>query len=299
MGRLESDPNFLFIIGNPRSGTSLLRIMMTSHPNVTIPPESGFVQWWYDKYKNWDESNATDRKKIKEYLTDLRSSKKIETWTLNFNELYSLIKRKKPANYSELSKLVYIQYSKQKYNSEPPEFIGDKNNYYLHHLPLLDEIFPKAKYLHIVRDGRDVACSYKKTQTLNTSSEYRPNLPTDISEIAEEWTKNNKKILEFFSSFKKDRSYLLKFENLIKHTKEELKEICKFLNLDFSPRMLEYYKMNRKENLEPEETLDWKKKTLDPPDPSVLKKYRQELNESEIKEFEKIANNLLRELGYG
>ena len=42
----------LFIIGNPRSGTSLFRIMLSCHPEIIVPPECGFIQWWHDKYQN-------------------------------------------------------------------------------------------------------------------------------------------------------------------------------------------------------------------------------------------------------
>jgi hypothetical protein len=48
----------VFIIGNPRSGTSLLRIMLNSHSSMVVPPECGFIQWWYQKYKDWP-SNYT------------------------------------------------------------------------------------------------------------------------------------------------------------------------------------------------------------------------------------------------
>lgn len=43
----------VFIIGSPRSGTTLLRLMMNSHPRIVVPPECGFAVWWYEKYQHW------------------------------------------------------------------------------------------------------------------------------------------------------------------------------------------------------------------------------------------------------
>jgi len=44
--------NPIFIIGNPRLGTSLLRVILNAHPNLVIPPECGFAMWLYPQFKN-------------------------------------------------------------------------------------------------------------------------------------------------------------------------------------------------------------------------------------------------------
>jgi len=64
----------LFILGNPRSGSSLFRIMLSLHPDICIPSECGFIQWWYNKCR--DLSLKETKTKVKEYITDLATSKK-------------------------------------------------------------------------------------------------------------------------------------------------------------------------------------------------------------------------------
>jgi Sulfotransferase family len=64
---------------------------------------------------------------------------------------------------------------------------GDKNNFYRHHLAELATLFPSAGFVHIVRDGRDVAASYRALSTLSAGSKYAPRLPTAIAEIAADW----------------------------------------------------------------------------------------------------------------
>ncbi|MEE2987827.1 MAG: sulfotransferase, partial [Nitrospinota bacterium] len=73
---MEDSP--LFIIGNPRSGTTLLRLMLTCHPNICIPPESGFM---IDLYKTYYRCQV-DSKSLQNFITDVLSSQKMETWKI-------------------------------------------------------------------------------------------------------------------------------------------------------------------------------------------------------------------------
>ncbi|MGB0789818.1 MAG: sulfotransferase, partial [Marinirhabdus sp.] len=71
----------VFILGNPRSGTSLLRLMLNQHSSIVAPPESGFSLWWLHKYGNWCKADNAPQK-INGFIDDVLSSRKIETWHL-------------------------------------------------------------------------------------------------------------------------------------------------------------------------------------------------------------------------
>jgi len=280
-----------FILGNPRSGTSLFRLMLNSHPNIIVPPESGFLQWWYEKYKNWDRFDSQSENAIKEYVHDILSSKKIEDWNLISQELIDEIKERKPNNYGELSTVIYLSY---KNNSKSEvQLVGDKNNYYIHHLLTLDSIYPNASYIHLIRDGRDVACSYKKIQSLKSNSNYMPNLASKINDIATEWDNNINKIDSFLNNKK---FKVVRYEDLLRYPEQILSKVCGFLNISYHSRMLDYYKLEL--NDEPISTLDWKRKTLEPIDFGNMKKYLTILSPFEINIFNKIAKNSLKLHGY-
>ena len=72
------------MIGNPRSGTSLLRLMLNNHPFISVPPECGFVVWLYEKYKN---EKFVNKKLINNFIIDLLGCKKFETWGLSKSEI--------------------------------------------------------------------------------------------------------------------------------------------------------------------------------------------------------------------
>lgn len=280
-----------FILGNPRSGTSLLRLMLNSHPNIVVPPESGFLQWWYEKYKYWSVENSKDNFLVGKYVADILSSKKIEDWNLNFEKIINLILKVKPSNYGELSSLIYLSYN----SSESLEeiMVGDKNNYFIHHLPVINEIYPNTKYIHLIRDGRDVACSYQKLKSIKTKSRYKPNLAYEIKDIAYEWRSNVNKI----DTFLLNKEHLkINYENLLENTEETLLKLCDFLGVPYHLKMNDFYKP--KINDEPNSTIDWKMKTLEPIDINNKSKYLDILSTHDISQFNIICEKQIIENGY-
>lgn len=280
--------NFFFILGNPRSGTSLFRLMLNSHPTITVPPESGFLQWWHSKYHDWNKTDCENSERLKEYITDLFSSKKIESWNLNKETVTEKIRTEKPGSYAQLCHTIYTLYSKTN-NS----LIGDKNNYYIHHTTLLTALFPDAKFIHLVRDGRDVACSYKALNTLGSTSEYAPKVTSEISEIAEEWSANTARLDQFIND---KHGLTIRYEDLITNPEETLKTVCSYLEVAYSADMLRYHENEFHD--EPASTMDWKAKTREKIDASNLKKHTQILSISEIETFDKICKKELAHFGY-
>lgn len=283
----------LFILGNPRSGTSLLRLMLQNHKAIIAPPECGFSHWWLPKYAEWASTDNTIEK-ISIFLDDIFSSKKIELWKLNKDEVLSIILKEKPENYNELVQCIYLAYKK---DYSEVDVIADKNNYYIHHLDELPQIWPNAKYLHLIRDGRDVACSYSEVTKLDSKSPYKPNLPVSIAEIAAEWENNNIAI-NTFANVKGRTSLLIKYEDVVTQTYETLLRICGFLEIEYDEQMLNYYKATGENNQEPNETLDWKRKTLEKPDNNRIKRYLKDLTTVEITTFNENASTALQLFGY-
>lgn len=285
-----------FILSNPRSGSSLLRIICESHSNITVPPECGFLDWWYQKYKNWNVSDSKNPETIIQFCKDLNSSKKFETWNFDFNLFKDLVLNELPSSYTQLLTLVYISFGLK--NDKNIMAFGDKNNYYVKKTKLIHELFPNAKYIYIVRDGRDVATSYKAIKKLKSTSKYIPKLPISIAEIANEWQDNNKILISFFKTLPKKQGLIVRYEDLILQLEEECKKITNFLNVPFDINMLNYYNINKELNLEPKETLDWKKKTLEKPDISNIGKYKELLSKEEIAVFNSIAKKTLNHFFY-
>lgn len=266
--------------------------MLNAHPQIAAPPECGFLQWWFSKYKSWNAQNGTSSEDIARYVDDILTSKKIETWNLDRQNLIDFIAGSEPTTYASLGLLVYQYWAMKKHKN--PFLIVDKNNYYIRHLGELNQIWGDAGYLHIVRDGRDVACSYIDVGKLDLTSPYRPELPGRLREIADEWLINNTSIVSFLQKLDSGRHLTVRYEDLIRSTRTVLQRITDFFGIPFSVRMLEYYKYND----EPESTLAWKRKTLEPPDTATIGRFKQQLSEKEIEIFESVARGMLEKFDY-
>src|SRR5690606_17674480 len=103
----------LFILGNPRSGTSLFRLMMNSHRRVGAPPECGFLHWWYGKYGGWSVADGRNPEKVDKFIADLLTSKKIESWELVASELRRYLLNIQPANYGALTAACYQHWAER------------------------------------------------------------------------------------------------------------------------------------------------------------------------------------------
>ena len=285
-----SDP--IFIIGNARSGTTLLRLMLSSHKNIIIVPENGFSVWLYDKYKWWKYDDC----KLDRFLEDLFNTRKFETWNLSYQGLKCFIKDLKPESYNELAMLVYIFYCKSK--NDNFKRWGDKNTFYITEIKKIDLIFNNCKFIHIIRDGRDVACSYINLSKRKINSKYAPNLPDNINDIAYQWRSNILKIKNDLSKLEEGRYIEIKYEDLVLFPEKTLKSICKYIGEDYDNNMLKYYDMNQQNDLEPKEFLQWKEKTIQPLDANNIRKYERVLSREEIQIFNNIACDVLRLYDY-
>ena len=286
----------IFIVGNPRSGTTLLRLMLTSHHQIVIPPESGFAIWYYDKYKNWKELIKQNDYVLTNFTKDLFKAKKFENWRLDSNEVYNYLKHIKPETYTMLIAHIYIFYAQK----IKPHIIywGDKNNFYLNHILTLKKIFPDAFFIHIIRDGRNVACSYKKIMKKKFKSKYAPQLPSDITDIALEWKKNINTIRNSFIKINYNNVLEIKFEDLINEPEHQLTRICQLIGINFDENMLQYHKIDESHGLEPKEFLEWKAKNQKPLLKGEISRFKNELSNIEAEKFRDIAKDELEAYDY-
>lgn len=284
----------VFLIGNPRSGTSLTRLILTSHSSVTVPPECGFLLWLAPKYRDWTQDRGSCR--VLQYVDDLLACKKFETWGLRKEWVVREIENSAPADYSSLSSCVYLAYGRML--GKESDVIGDKNNYYIRHVHDLLSIYSKARILHIVRDPRDVACSYRALADLKSSSPYAPSLPYDPVDIARQWVENIASVASACGGLPSDRIYTVRYEDLVSSPEDTIAGMCAWLGVGFEEQMLSFHSLNRSYGLEPVETLDWKRKTLEKIDGSSVGRFRQHLTPHQASMICQTAGREMKAFGY-
>jgi len=269
--------------------------MLTSHPSIVMPPECGFAVWWYEKYRAW--TAAADRLAVlHEFWSDVLRSRKFDTWHLDAQELWRFLDEGTPRSYGEAVSLVYECYGVSRGRSF--RRWGDKNNFHLEHISTIKDIFPDAHFVHIVRDGRDVACSYRELNARRISSPYAPRLADGVGEIAREWSSNIELAVASFDAIGWENTCEVTFEQLVTDTVSVLTDICTCIGEEYSPLMLDYHRVNREEELEPKEFLQWKERTLSPPQVAALGRFRKDLTPTDQGIFERLAGKALERYRY-
>lgn len=264
----------IFILANPRSGSSVFRLILNSTNKSVFPPECGFIQWLYPKYKDWHSD------KIIDFVKDVLESKKMEGWNLKYEPLVLYIALSNPKSYSEACYLVYKYYGEL--NGKDVMVWGDKNNYYIHHLDTISEIYPNAKYIWLKRNPKDVCASYLKVNELPDDIQYKPKVSNDIDDIFNEIKENYNKIEEFLENIDNSNKILINFEDIITKNSIVLNELGLFVGIDMSKAMFNFDKKTYFD--EPEITMAWKGKTKEKLDESYINTYKLHANSQTIEE---------------
>ncbi len=165
----------------------------------------------------------------------------------------------------------------------------------------ISKLLPEVRFIHIIRDGRDVALSYR-------GKWFGPG--NNIEELANHWVyriRETRRQAQHLSHYME-----IRFEDLVNDPETSLKTLCNFIELPFSPQMLEYYKTADSRLAEMENRYDSKGKvkltkerrleifqlTNKPPDKNRIQCWRKEMSSEDRKRFEIVAGDLLRDLKY-
>ena len=177
---------------------------------------------------------------------------------------------------------------------------GDKTPGYIREMVRIQRTLPEARFIHIIRDGRDVSLSHMR---MNWG-------PTTYEESATLWVERIAKARRMAPKI--DHYHEVHFEDLVRDTEGTLRKVCDIIELDFDPAMLDYHEraeerlqeknvdlVRRHGPTQPAEArMESHKLAKEPPRKDRLEAWREKMTAEEIASYEKIAGPLLVELGY-
>jgi hypothetical protein len=279
---------FPVIIGAPRSGTTLLRLMLDAHPELAIGPETHFLPLVY-AIRN--EPHA--RRRFFEIVVNSRS------WVdfgLDQESFQSALDRIEPFNLSDACRCFYRTYAAK----FAKQRVGDKTPNYALHLEVIQALLPEARFIHLIRDGRDVALSLRNVW-------FSPG--PDVKSQAEFWVKH---VGAARDSAAKCRSYMeIKYEDLIQDPETALRKICDRIELRYHDAMRHHHlrahlrldehqgrNFPTAKNLTKEQRLQQQRNAMHPVRLDLAFRWKQEMTAEEQACFKSYAGTLLEELGY-
>jgi len=273
-----SRPGPIFIIGMGRSGTTLIRSMLHHHPRIAIPYETHFMGRYAERAHEFgDLGLEANRRRV---IDEILGEPMLKMWDY-VPSAGRILARTRAGTLAGVIDAIFRDYAESKQKMR----WGDKSDN-TDSMPAINDLFPDAQFIHIIRDGRDVARSVIKL----------PWGPNDIIEAATWWNDYVWVARRMGAILGKERYTEVLYENLVANPEAELRRLCRFLRESYAPEMLDYHK--HAEGLVPEERKFQHHNIDAPPLTSRACAWKREMSPTDVKLFSRYAHRMLRELGY-
>ena len=265
----------MIVLGVRRSGTTLLRVMLDRNPELAVPDESYFVPQLARRHRTPVDPAA--------FLDDLRRLPTLVDWGLSPASVQARLRPGMTTD--DAIAAVFAAYAAERGKAR----WGDKTPLYMQHLDLLERLFPDARFVHLIRDGRDAALSFLSVPAGLMTEGWGH--PQDAAGFACQWATEVASARELGARVGGQRYRELRYEALVADPEGELRAVCAFAGLEYDPAMLDYVGQTDSARKAHQQRLN------EPPRRGV-RDWRTEMSESDRHAFEEVAGALLAELGY-
>ncbi len=236
----------IFLVGAERSGTTLLRLMLDHHPKIAFLYEFEFAVDQIDEQGHYPD--------IQQYH--------------NYLAYHRIFLGTKFDIDRQLDYVALINsFLRQKQTRDNKLLVGATVHHKFQHL---SKIWPQAKFIHLIRDGRDVARS-------NMQMGWAGNMYMGV----ERWIEAELIWRQMAKQLPPEHQLSLHYETLIHSPESVLKQICEFIGVDFDSEMFSYTQ----------------KTSYSAPDPKILQRWRK-LPQKDLQLVECRIANMLTERGY-
>ncbi len=282
---VSSSESPIFIIGAHRSGTTLLRSMLANHPDLWITTETPFFSNLESKYGSVpDLHNQIDL-----FLDDLYTDGKFQWWPVDREILCNNLNRADSLNYAQAVAIVHKTYMWQV--APNARIWGHKNPAFIFYIPRVLTYFPKARFVHIVRDVRGVYNSVK----VKAITQFGKHLRSPVFLTTKRWSQSVKVIRNYQDD---NRFYTIYYESLVFQPQRQSKALCDWLEIDFNDAMLRFYDENVKREFLPTDKGKWNPLIFKPVTTKRIGAWQNELSLSEIEALEILNGKNMQQLGY-
>jgi hypothetical protein len=214
----ELDRGPIFIVGMPRSGTTLLRSMLSVHPQIVVSRETHFLPKWWKRYRHLDLNNIDNFEAFwEDFSASDRFPKVVADPPLVKEQILASNQIDLKTIFTSIMQVLASTMNKPRWVEKTPTHYK-----YLH---LLLDWYPQARIIWMLRDPRAVV----------TSTIDRWHNKT-VEDCAAKWSES---VLSFQEQWSEDeRVQIVKYEELVLNTELQMRKLCDFLGEEFFPEML-------------------------------------------------------------
>ena len=214
-------PPFPVIVGCPRSGTSLLAVMLDSHPDFAVPPETAFLK---HVIRLTGDPEAMRRRFVELVTADRTPISNWSDFGLDRDAFAARVARLSPFSPAAGTRTFYAMYAERQRKPRAGEKTPD-NIFVMREIAAL---LPEAGFVHVIRDPRDTALSWRKTW-------FAPS--QDFEVLGQAWRHH---VDSGRAAGKALPHYIeTRYEDLVQRPETELRRLCQFVGVDYAPAMVD------------------------------------------------------------
>jgi Sulfotransferase family len=281
---VEMNP-YLFMVGCPRSGTTLLRRLVDAHPFVAVIDETRWIASYFERRAGLTPEGMVTPELVPRLLEYDRFAKS----GIGREDLEDLMPSGEPISYATFVTGVFDLYGRIQGKS----LVGDKTPRYARKIPTLHGLWPKTKFVHLIRDGRDVCLSilnWKKAQkSIGRFESWRED---PVTATALWWELHLHLARESGTPLGPALYHEVRYESLVSDPAEECSKLCEFLGIPYDGAMLRFHEGRERPGVGLDAKKAWRPVT------GGLRDWRSQMSAVEVERFEAAAGDLLEDLGY-
>ena len=290
----SNDP--IFVVGTPRSGTTLMQKILNSHSDVWLSQETHYFQDLRRKMGGREQGplSPEEVELAEDYFLSLThrlygiNKGNPERGWMNRMELRTLAQRLGSGTNSYFE--AFCQLSALRQNKTR---WGEKTPRHVFELPTIFTLYPNAQVVCMVRHPGGVMASYRDWKKVTKNASVKRRLISSYSPTlcSLNWKAALKAAFQARNQFGNNRVYIQRFEDLLRKPEFTLKALTAWLSLDFQPSMLEISSANSS-------YIDLKGKTKVGLSQAPAERWREKLSSTEIGILQHFCGTLLSEAGY-
>ncbi len=276
---------YVFVVGAARSGTTLLQRMLDAHPQLAVVNET---YWLPRKFR---ERTGLTREGLvtPALLPQLLASPKFSRMGVTEEDLVGLLSDGEPVRYERFVPRIFDLYARR----QGKPFAGDKTPGYVRRIGQIHELWPRARFVHIVRDPRDICLSMLEWRSgERTAGQFGTWDMDPVISTALYWSYSVAIGREAGVSLGPTLYREVRYEDHVSSPERELEQICEFLDLPYAEEMTRFHEGKTRRKAGRSSKAQWL------PPTAGLRDWRTQLPTGDVERIEAVAGDLLRDLGY-
>lgn len=269
----------IFVVGAPRSGTTMLAVLLDRHSRISIPPETAFFCEFLPKH--WAGRPPGDREEMVDAALGFARIADLRLERAAVLERFAALE----PTFPNLLRAILEAYAARRPGTRP----GEKSPEHILHVPEIFEAYPKAQVVCIVRDGRDVV------RSLEAVAWAKPHSPRRFELFCMDWADCARLADEYRRRYGADRYLFVRYEDVVLRPEAELTRVCEFLGVPFEPTQLD---ATGGSAVVPAWEKNWKGKATTALDPARVEAWRRQADPKQVWVMNSMMGRALRAMGY-